>query len=118
MDEQKLMERLDFIEYRQELLFDNSRFSRLMFDYKVTREQHSALMDLFEEYRKAIEKGETLSSPRYERRIGEIVPQNKHDYHFAEFIAKNLHEEGRFEEVFEALYGKSPKFKSYLESSK
>lgn len=118
MDEKDLRERLDFIEYRQELLFDNGCFSRLMFDYKVTRDQYRALMDLFDEYREAVDNGETVSSSRYERQIGDIVPHHKHDYHFAEFIAKNLHEEGRYEEVFEALYGKSPKFKSYLESSK
>lgn len=118
MNEKDLEERLDFIEYRQELLFDNGRFSRLMFDYKVTRKQHRALIGLFTEYRETIENGEEVSSSLYERQIGEIVPSHKHDYHFAEFIAKSLHEEGRYEEVFETLYGDSSKFKSYLESSK
>jgi len=115
--DKELEERLDFIEYRQELLFDNSSFSRLMFDYKVTRNQYRALMDLFEEYREVIDKGEAVRSSRYEARIGEIIPGHKHDYHFAEFIAKILHEEGRFEEVFEALYGDSPKFQNYLQNN-
>lgn len=116
MSDEELKERLDFIEYRQELLFDNGPFSRLMFDYKVTRDQYRVLMDLFEEYREAIGKRETVSNSRYENRIGEIVPQHKHDYHFAEFIAEKLHEEGRFEEVYETLYGKPPKFKNIIAS--
>lgn len=114
----ELEERLDFIEYRQELLFDNGSFSRLMFDYNVTRNQHKALMDLFEEYREAIDKGNTVSNSSYESRIGEILPDHKYDYHFAESIAKTLHEEERFEEVFETLYGNSPKFSNYLDSVK
>ena len=69
MDDKELQERLDFIEYRQALLFDNGRFSRLMFDYGVTRKQHRALIDLFVEYREALENGETVSGARYERQI-------------------------------------------------
>lgn len=116
--DKELEERLDFIEFKQELLFSNSTVSRLLFDFKVTRDQHKALMDLFSEYRKAVDNGESVSSMQYEVEIGEIVPHQKHNHHFAEFLAKDLHEEGRFQEVFEALYGDSPKFKNYLESNK
>lgn len=118
MNEHELEERLDFIEFRQELLFTNTQFDRLMFNYKVTRDQHKALMDLFVEYREVIDNGGSLDSSRYETTIGEIVPHHNHDYHFAEDIAKILHEEGKFQEVFEALYGDSPKFQSYFESYK
>lgn len=113
-----LEERLDYIEYRQELLFDNGPFSRLMFEYEVTRDQYNALIDFFSSYRKLIDNGESLDSSIYEARIGEIVPHHKHDYHFAEFVAQVLHEEGQFKEVFEELYGDAPKFKSYLDTYK
>jgi len=34
------MERLDFIEFRQQLLFDNDDVSRSIFEYGLTREQY------------------------------------------------------------------------------
>lgn len=80
--------------------------------------QQIGLRDLFTEYRETIENGEEVSSSLYERQICEIAPSHKHDYHFEEFIAKSLHEEGCYEEVFETLYRDSSKSKSYLESSK
>ena len=118
MNEHELEERLDFIEFRQELLFTNSPFDRLMFHYRVTRGQYKALIDLFVEYRGVVDNGGSLDSSRYETKIGEIIPHHKHDYHFAEDIAKTLHEERKFQEVFEELYGDSSKFQSYLESYK
>ena len=36
----KIMERLDFIEFRQQLLFDNDDVSRSIFEYGLTREQY------------------------------------------------------------------------------
>lgn len=115
--EKELEERLDFIEFRQELLFSNDDFSRLLFDYKVTREQCKNIMDLFNSLRDKIENGEEVISSRYESLIYGIVSQHNHDYHFAEFVAKTLHEEGRFEEVFENLYGDNPKFHDYLQKN-
>ncbi|MED1603040.1 DUF1878 domain-containing protein [Alkalihalophilus marmarensis] len=111
-----LEERLDLIEFRQRLLFDNDDFSRLMFDHDVTRKQLAGILDLFSSLRNRIDDGEEVSSSRYELNIYELVPQHEHNYHFAESVAQTLHEAGRFEEVFEELYGDTPKFKSYLES--
>lgn len=113
--ERELQERLDLIEFRQELLFSNDSFSRLLFEHKVTREQHRNLMDLFQTFREKIDNGEKVSSTHYESCIYEIIPQHKYNYHFAEFVAKDLHENGRFEEVFETVYGDSPKFQNYLQ---
>ncbi|MGX9157129.1 DUF1878 domain-containing protein [Priestia megaterium] len=113
--EKELQERLDLIEFRQELLFSNDSFSRLLFEHNVTREQHRNLMDLFQSLREKIDNGERVSSTHYESRISEVIPQEQYNYHFAEFVAKTLHEEGRFEEVFESAYGDSPKFQNYLQ---
>ncbi|MBU8772019.1 DUF1878 domain-containing protein [Cytobacillus oceanisediminis] len=111
-----LEERLDFIEYRQELLFENSDYARLLFEYKVTREQTRAIADVFEDYRNKIEAGEKVFHGSYEQRIYEVVPQCDHDYHFAEFLAQENHKQGSWEEVFVALYGDMPKFKFYVEN--
>lgn len=108
-------ERLDFLEYRQELLFENTEYARLLFEYRVTREQHDAIMDIFDDYRKMIDDGENVHHGSYEQRIYEAVPQHRGNYHFAEFLAQDNHKRGSWEEVFETLYGDTPKFQSYLE---
>lgn len=110
----ELLERLDLIEFRQQLLFDNTSFSRLLFEMNVTREQHGQILDLFDSLRNKVDNAETISSVSYESNIYEIVPQCQRSYHFAESVAKTLHEEGRYEEVFEGLYGEVQKFQNYL----
>lgn len=107
-------ERLDFLEYRQELLFENSHYSRLLFEHKVTREQNLAISDVFNEYQTKIDNGESVSSGVFEQRIYEAVPQHNGNYHFAEFLAQISHEEGRWTEVFETLYGDQMKFQGYM----
>ncbi|WP_252406915.1 DUF1878 domain-containing protein [Bacillus subtilis] len=111
---QELLDRLDLIEFRQELLFDDTSFSRLLFEMKVTRKQHRQILDLFDSLRDKVDNAERISSSAYESKIYEIVPQCQHSYHFAESVAQTLHEEGRWEEVFEGLYGDVQKFQHYL----
>lgn len=109
-------ERLDFIEFRQELLFEDSEYSRLLFEYKVTREQTRAIADLFQEYRDMIDAGEKVFHGSFEQRVYDIVPQCNHDYHFAEFLAQTNHKQGSWEEVFENLYGDMSKYKYYMQN--
>lgn len=106
-------ERLDFIEFRQQLLFDNDELSRLLFEYQITQSEYRAIMDLMDELREKIGKGEKVYSRSYEQRIYKLVPSCNGDYHFCEFIAKAFYDDGRWDEVFPALYGNSPKY-SYL----
>ena len=108
-----IKERLDFIEFRQQLLFDNDELSRLLFEYQITQDEYFAIMDLMDEFRSKLDKHQDVNSGEFEGRIYEIVPSCYGDYHFCEFIAKAFYEDGRWEEVFPALYGKSPKY-SYL----
>lgn len=112
--DKELLERLDFIEFRQELLFENTDWSRLLFESKVTKEQQDNIFDLFDALRKKISSGEAVSSTSYESEIYRIIPQCENSYHFAESIAQTLHESGRWDEVFVALYGHAPKFQTYL----
>ncbi|MBT2637015.1 DUF1878 domain-containing protein [Bacillus sp. ISL-39] len=113
--DQELLERLDFIEFRQQLLFDNDDFSRLLFEHEVTRQQYGRILDFFDNLREQLDNGEEISSVNYESTIYRIVIHREHNYHFAEDIAQTLHEAGRYEEVFEALYGHAPKFQTYLQ---
>ncbi|QTB21590.1 DUF1878 domain-containing protein [Lysinibacillus sphaericus] len=118
MDEKELLDRLDFIEFRQELLFKNDPYSRELFDNDITREQDKRIGDLFDDYRDRIDKGERVSKSSFEQIIYEIVPHKKYEYHFAESIALANHESDNYEEVFEQLYGKEAKYQSYLNKNK
>jgi len=114
VDEKELLERLDFIEFRQRLLFENNSYTRLLFDHEITREQNDRIYDLLDEYRNRIENGEKISHNSFEQRIYEIAPHKKGDYHFAEDVAQVNHERGSYEEIFEHLYGEMPKFQTYM----
>ncbi|MFJ7746692.1 DUF1878 domain-containing protein [Peribacillus sp. NPDC097295] len=112
--EMSLEDRLDFIEYRQQLLFSNTPYDRLLFEFNITANENQAIGDLFESYRKKIGEKQEVFSHQFESEMFEIVPHLHGNYHFVEFITKELHEERRWEEVFVALYREDPKFQSYM----
>ena len=110
---QEIMERLDLIEFRQELLFNNTSIDRSIFEYGITRKQYRSIMDLMDEYREKIDSGKHCSHGEFEDKMYAIVPEHYGDYHMCEEFAKGFMDEGRWEEVFMALYGDMPKY-SYL----
>lgn len=111
-----LRDRIEFLEFKFELLFDNSDSCRYFIERNFTREQYNQVMDLMDILREKIDRKEEVSSIDYESEITKI--NNDCDYHDAEIIAKLFMEEGRWEEVFPALYGNSMKYKHYLERRK
>lgn len=110
---QKINKRMDFLEFRQELLFENTKTSRFLFETKVTREQYSKIMDLMDEYREKIDNGQTVNHHEFEQRIYDITGFNGL-YHFCEGIAQAFMEDNRWPEVFIALYGGMDKYKNYV----
>lgn len=118
LEEKELLERLDFIEFRQQLLFENNSYARHLFEHEVTREQSDSIYDLMDEYRKRIDNGEEVHHGSFEQSIYEIVPHKFGNYHFAESIAQVNHKRASYEEVFEHLYGDMPKFQSYMKKHK
>lgn len=108
-----IMERLDLIEFRQELLFSNTGIDRSIYEYGLSRMQYNAIMDLMDECRREIDKGQHYSHATFESKIYDIVPNHYGDYHMCEELAKGFMDEGRWEEVFMELYGDMPKY-SYL----
>ncbi|MDN4492877.1 DUF1878 domain-containing protein [Ureibacillus aquaedulcis] len=115
--EMTLEERLDFIEFRQELLFENSEKSRLLFESDVTRDEYQAIVDVFSEFSRKIDSGEKVFHSSYEQSIYQAVPHHKGNYHFAENLALTNYEQGSWKEVFETLYGEMEKFKSDLKKN-
>ena len=105
-------ERLDYIEFRQTLLFDNDDVSRLLFEYEITHNEYVAIMDLMDKYRTAIDNQQDISSARFETEMYNILSKEHYgDYHFCEYITRAFMKCGRWEEVFWALYGDNPKYK-------
>jgi len=111
--------RLDFIEFRQELLFNNeSPVNRILFEYEINKNQYNQIMDLMDTYREKLNKNEKVFNSEFEEEIYKIVQQHKNNYHFVEYLTRAFMEERRWEEVFPALYGHLPKYKNILEELK
>lgn len=106
----EIMDRLDLIEFRQELLFSNTDLDRSIFEYRITRTQFKAIMNLMDEYRDMIDNGKSCTNAEFEQRMYKILPEHNGDYHLCEEIAKNFMLDGRWEEVFMNLYGNMPKY--------
>ncbi len=106
-------ERLDYIEFRQQLLFDNTDLSRMLFEYEISKDEYSAIMDLMDSIRNDLDQNKKVSHGAFEDEMYQIVPAHSGDYHMCEYIARAFMDDGRWTEVFPALYGHMPKY-SYL----
>lgn len=106
----EILEKLDFIEFRQDLLFDNSRIDRSIYEYRITRSQYKLIVKLMDEYSSRIFNHESCSHSGFERRMYEIVPEHVGDYHMCEEFVKGFYDDGRWEEVFVELYGDMLKY--------
>lgn len=67
-------ERLEFIEFRQELLFNNTDLDRMLFEYEIDRNQYRKIMDLMESYRTMLDNHEDVNHAAFETEIYAIVP--------------------------------------------
>lgn len=105
-----LTEKIDFIIFRQQLLFDNDDASRILFENEVNEQESRAIMDLMDSYREKLSRGEPVSHRQFESDVYAIVPHLDGDYHFCEMLTKAFCDDGRWEEVFPALYGGLAKY--------
>ena len=84
--------------------------------FHVTKDEQRRIMEVMTEYSERIANGVAVSYSDFEKDIicifGGNISAMKHkpsiDYRFCEHIAKTFMENGRWEEVFFALYGKFP----------
>ena len=110
----ELEKRVSMLEFKIQLLFEDTNISRLLFEYNISHQEYSELMDLMDEFRNNIEKGEKVHHGFFEQKVYGVVGKYG-DYHFCESLAQSFMEDGRWEEVFPALYGDMPKYKYYME---
>lgn len=115
---EKINKRLDFIEFRQDLLYSDTSVNRILYDYKVTNKQYNDIMNEMDRLRSKLDSGNEIHHGEFENKIYNIM-DNRHDidYHFCEYIAKAFMDDDRWEEVFPALYGDMPKYK-YLKEDR
>ncbi|MBE5907646.1 MAG: DUF1878 domain-containing protein [Lachnospiraceae bacterium] len=93
-----------------------TKLEELFKDYNITESEKNEIMDTLDKYRKHIARGEIVNSSAYENDIYEIFGGRMHvdshtpaiDYHFCELVLKYYADDGRWEEVFENLYGDFP----------
>lgn len=112
---EQIEKRIEQIEFRQQLLFDNDEVSRLLFEYNITKQQYNSIMDIMDIYRTKIGKKEDVSYHSFENEIYKVIPEHDGDYHMCEYIARAFMDAGRWEEVFKVLYSKMPKYRSIMD---
>jgi hypothetical protein len=116
---QLLKDKIEHLEFKQQLLFNNSNIDRLLFEYDIEKEDYTQIMNIMDKFREQIEeKNERISHVEFENEILNLIGRENIDYHFCEYIAKAFMEDGRWEEVFPALYGHMPKYQQYLNEMK
>lgn len=103
-------ERLDFIEFRMDLLRGGTEFTKFIYDCNVTKSQLDELYDILDDIQGKIDNGLDVSSSEYESRVLDVVNHRELDYHFCESFVRLLWEDSRYEDVFPALYKDSNKF--------
>lgn len=108
-ENKEMLEKIDLLSFKLDLLFDNSESSRYIFERNFTHDQYVKIMDLMDEVRGKLDKKEKVSHSEFESKLRQIADDA--DYHDAEIITKLFMEEGRWEEVFPALYGNMPKYR-------
>ena len=110
----ELEKRVAMLEFKVQLLSENTNTSRLLFEYNITHTQYVQLMDLMDDLRKKIDNKENVNHGSFESKVYVITGKDG-DYHFCESLAQSFMEDGRWEEVFPALYGDMKKYEYYME---
>ncbi|MED2798353.1 DUF1878 family protein [Bacillus thuringiensis] len=63
----EIREDLEFLEFRQQLLFENANFSRFLFKTKVTKEQLDRIFDLMDSLSEEIREEKLITHSAYNR---------------------------------------------------
>lgn len=104
-------EKLKHLEFKMNLLYEGSEFSRFLYDSDITKEQLDLIYDVLNAIQEKMDHGEDVSSSMYESQVLGIVDNRRLDYHFCESFLKFLWQDRCYEELFPALYSGNIKFK-------
>lgn len=99
-------ERLDFLEFRQDLLFSGSDLSKVIYDFKFKRKQYEMILDLMDCYSISIRNKEKKTRRDFENDFYAIAPEYTGNSRICEDLVKAFNDSGRYTEVYYALYGR------------
>lgn len=115
-----LFEKLDFIEFRQDLIFRKTSLDRVLYEYRITRKQHSDLVDIMNKYENLIDDNQEAVYIEFEKEVHHIIErhghQHGHDHHhnyeqhdyeiskFPKLLAEEFFKQDKFKNVFLNLY--------------
>lgn len=104
----ELEKRVQYLEERVEFLVEiadseKDPFIYLALETGLTKNQVDKIFNLMDEVREGINAGRPMHHHEFERRVYEIVPSRKGDYHFAESIISSLNETGRYQDVYQHM---------------
>lgn len=108
-----LEDRLDFIEFRQELLFRNKESDRTLFNHNIKRKEYDDILKLMDEYESKIMKNEEIQNAVFEESIYKIVPSLNTNYNFCEQLTRDFSKDKMYSNVFKKLYGHLDKYKRF-----
>lgn len=91
-------------------------------EYNVTKSEERKIMDVMDKYRELINGGNEVLFSSYENDIIDIFGGSVNaalhippiEYHFCEYVARDYKLDGRWEEVFDNLYGEFSKYKNMI----
>ena len=102
----ELKERVSLLEDHKKMLLSLITSERHPFTYHMleagaSQKQVDAVFDLMDEAQRRIQADTPPNHGEFERKVYEIFPSHKGDYHFAEGVVSTLRRSGQYAEVFE-----------------
>lgn len=95
-----LFQKLDFIEFRQELLFRNTGLDRLLFENRITRIQYEELLQLFDMFNKNMI--ENLNKDEFKSAVLNVIHSDKEN--LPKMLAYEFYKQNKYTNVFSNLY--------------
>ena len=95
-----LFQKLDFIEFRQDLLFRNTDLDRLLFENRVTRSQYEELLQFMDMFNKNMV--ENASKDEFESSVLNAIHSNNKN--LPKMLAYEFYKQNRYTNVFSNLY--------------
>ena len=100
----ELEETIDYLLFRQELLFSNTSIDRVLYEYGIKKSQYDSIITLMTDYEASIMEGKSVNHYAFEQEIYRIVPEQAGNHHFAEYLTRVFWENDCCQNVFKELY--------------
>ncbi|TKD72117.1 DUF1878 domain-containing protein [Pseudalkalibacillus hwajinpoensis] len=100
----ELEETVDYLLFRQELLFSNTSIDRVLYEYGIKRDQYDRIITLMTDYEESIVERKPVNHYAFEQSIYHIIPEQAGNHQFAEYLTRVFWENDCCQNVFKELY--------------